>query len=247
MTSIAFEPIYGSLLLAFLAAALTFAVILFVTPSTDNPNHRRWLIALRLIAATVLLLALLRPALVRTDNRAADAALIVAIDTSKSMTLPDGSGSDRWSVQKQAWQQLAGGIVGVDDTLDVRLIAYDRNARKIEANLDALDQIVPTGELTDLGAAGLTAIQSAEGQPIAGIVIMGDGKQTAPQESTEIGRVAETLNSLGVPMWTVPIGPSGGESSSRDVTIDALNESFQLFAGNEVEISFQVRLRNGRR
>lgn len=240
MTSIAFEPIYGSLVLALLASAVTLAVVLLVTPPTDNLIQRRWLIALRLIASVVLLLALFRPSLVRTDNRPADAALVVAVDQSKSMTLPDGTGSDRWSIQTEAWRKLAGGVIGVDQTLGVRLIAYDQSTRSIDPNPNALDTLRPDGNLTDLGAAGLAAIEAAEGQPIAGLVLMGDGTQTSPQQGAGVGRVAETLNSLGVPLWTVPIGPAGGRSASRDVAIDSLAESFQLFAGNEVDVTFQV-------
>jgi uncharacterized membrane protein len=240
MTSFAVEPIYGSVLLALIAATVTYVVILLVTPPTDNPRQRRWLIALRSTAALALLLALLRPTLLRTDNRPADAALIIAVDTSKSMTLPAGTGDDRWAVQTEVWRKLANSIFEIDETLDVRLVAYDQTTRQIEAQPDTLDALKPTGDLTDLAAGGLAAIQAAEGQPIAGIVMMGDGTQTAPQKGAGIGRVAETLDSLGVPFWTVPIGPAGGESASRDVAIDALQESYQLFAGNDVDVQFQV-------
>ena len=109
--------------------------------------------------------------------------------------------------------------------------------------VDSLDNESPVGELTDLSAAALATIQAAEGQPIAGVVMMGDGTQTAPLTGTGAQRVVETLNSLGVPLWTVPIGPAGGGSASRDVAIDSLQESYQLFAGNEVEIQFQLLCR----
>ncbi len=243
MTSFAVEPIYGSVALAVIAAAATFAVILWVAPPTESLTQRRWLIGLRATAALALLLALFRPTLVRTDNRPADAALIVAVDTSKSMTLPAGNGSDRWTVQTKVWQTLAGELIDMDPSLDVRLISYDQSVRSIEAQPDSLNNLAPNGELTDLAAAGLAAVQAAEGQPIAGIVMMGDGTQTAPQKGSGIARVAETLDSLGVPFWTVPIGPAGGQSSSRDVAIDSLQESYQLFAGNDVDIQFQVRAR----
>ena len=73
MTSFALEPIYGSLLLALVVGVATVAVIFVVTPPTENPLHRRLLIALRLLAAMVLLLAAFRPALLRTDTRPAAA------------------------------------------------------------------------------------------------------------------------------------------------------------------------------
>jgi len=171
MTSLSVEPIYGSFPLALIATALTLAVILKVTPPTESSVQRRWLITLRLIASLVLLLALFRPALVRSDNRPAEAALIVAVDTSKSMTFPDGTGSDRWTVQTEAWRKLAHGVIGIDETLDVRLIAYDQDSRRLDPRPDSLDQLSPDGKLTDLAAAGLAAIQSAQGEPIAGIVM----------------------------------------------------------------------------
>ncbi|MDG2223126.1 MAG: glutamine amidotransferase [Rubripirellula sp.] len=244
MTSFAIEPIYGSLLLAALASAAMIAVISLVTPPTQNPNHRRWLLGLRWLAALVLLLALFRPALLRTDNRPTEAALIVAADTSRSMTLPDGDGQSRWETQVETWAKLSRAIMGMDETLGLRLVAYDQTARRIaNATPEALDNESPEGELTDLSAAALSAIQAAEGQPIAGVVLLGDGTQTAPVRGTGAQRVIETLDSLGVPLWSVPIGPAGGASASRDVSVDALAERFQMFAGNEVEVDFQVLTR----
>lgn len=241
MTSFALEPIYGSLLLAILAVLTTVAVIVLVTPPAADRSQRRLLIALRLLAAAVLWLALFRPALLRTDNRPVDAALVVAVDTSRSMTLPDGDGGQRWTTQVQAWKQLAGGLQGLDQSLAVRLLAYDATARPIASVApDALGELSPIGELTDLSAAALATIQAAEGQPIAGVVLIGDGTQTAPLTGAGARRIVETLNSLGVPLWTVPIGPAGGDSASRDVAVDSLPESYQLFAGNDVEIQFQL-------
>ncbi len=244
MTSFAFEPIYGSLLLAAVIGLGLFGLIVWINPPTENEGHRRWLILLRSIAAGVLLLVVLRPALFRTDNRPAEAALVVAADVSRSMTLPDGDGNTRWETQERIWQQLANSIVDLDDSLDVRLLLYDGSASAVvNPTTTSLESELPDGDLTDLSAATLAAIQAAEGQPIAGVVLLGDGTQTAPIEGAGAQRVVETLNSLGVPLWTVPIGPAGGSPGTREVVVDALPESFQLFAGNEVSIDFQVLTR----
>ena len=130
MTSFALEPIYGSLLLTMAVAAITVAITLTVTPPTENQTQRRWLITLRLLAAAILLLAAFRPALLRTDNQLAEAALVIAVDTSRSMTLPDGDGSTRWETQATVWRTLAGNIIGLDDQLDVRLLTYDSNTQE---------------------------------------------------------------------------------------------------------------------
>lgn len=244
MTRFAFEPIYGSHLIALVIAVITVALIVMVTPPTITPFHRRWLILLRSLAALVLLATVFRPALVRTDSRPADATLVVAVDTSRSMTLPDGDGNDRWTTQKESWRQLADGLSSLDETLSIRLLAYDETARElVDASPDALDQETPSGDLTDLATATLAAIQAGQGNPITGIVLIGDGTQTAPIQGTGAQRVVETLDSLGIPLWCVPIGPAGGASSSRDVAVETLPESLQLFAGNEVAIDFQVTTR----
>jgi hypothetical protein len=241
MTSFAFEPIYGSMLLAFAIAAGTIGVILWVTPPTENRMHRRWLILLRAVAAIVLLLAVFRPALFRTDNRPAEAALVVAADVSRSMTLPDGDGNTRWDTQRRVWQRLASSMDEMDASLGLRLLVYDGEARTIaSASADSLDKESPSGDLTDLSAAALAAIQSVSGQPIAGVVLIGDGTQTASLEGSGAQRVVETLDALGVPLWTVPIGPAAGASAAREVMIDALPQELQLFAGNQVSIEFQV-------
>ncbi len=244
MTRFALEPIYGSILLAVAIAVAVIAVIAMVTPPSPNRSHRRWLIMLRSLAALMLLLAAFRPAFLRTDNRPAEATLIVAVDKSRSMTLPDGDGNDRWSSQVESWRELASGLADLDDSLSIRLLVYDKVARnRVDTGPEALDVETPDGELTDLAAATLAAIQAAGGKPIAGVVLMGDGTQTAPIQGGGARRVVETLRSLGVPLWCVPFGPAGGAAVSRDVAVEALPDSYQLFTGNEVAIEFQVHTR----
>lgn len=244
MTHFALEPIYGSVLFAIGIAVATIALIVMVTPPTEMAVHRRWLVILRSLAALAILLTVFRPALVRTDQRPAEATLVVAVDTSRSMTLPDGDGGDRWTRQKESWRELSTGIADLDDSLSVRLLAYDATSRELsDTSPQSLDETTPNGDLTDLAAATLATIQAAQGKPITGVVLMGDGTQTAPIEGTGAQRVVETLNSLGIPLWCVPIGPAGGASATRDVAIDTLPESYQLFAGNEISIDFQVATR----
>lgn len=258
MTHLALEPLYGSIWVLILAVIAIVTVIVFVTPPTDDPKRRKWLIALRSAAALVLLLAAMRPTLVRTDNQPAPATLVVAVDISKSMTLPDGDGSDRWTSQQSALTQLLSGVAKLDQSLDVRLLTYDAQAHSIgEAQerqsiaklSDALHNKQPTGDATDLGRAMQGAIDSAAGTPLAGVVLMGDGTQTASVDSGDdvarsgaaARRSAEVLDALGVPLWTVPIGPPNTDGSARDLAVSGLPDSYQLFSGNQFDVSFTVQ------
>ena len=247
MTEFGFEPIYGSVLTALVLAAAVIAVIYWFTPPLADPSRRKWLVILRSIAALAILLTIFRPSLIRTDNRPADATLVVGVDLSRSMTMPDNESSDRWTTQQKVWQQLSEGLKQFDESLDVQLFRYDQTAESLPStDPDALKGLKPDGDLTDLSAAANFALQAAGSSPLAGVVFLGDGRQTArpgsgvSASSGDAQRSIETLNSLGVPFWSVPIGPAAGTGGSRDVAVDALDESYQLFAGNEFDVSFQL-------
>ncbi len=244
MNSFSVEPIYDSVVVASLVSLLALGVLVLVTPPTKNINHRRALIALRVIASGVLVLALFRPGWIHSDSRVAEATLVVAVDASRSMSLPDDEKVSRWTHQAEAWRKLADGLSSLDDSMSVQLLTYKETTTPVSSvTATALDAQSPDGEVTDLAGAVSSAIASAQGQPLAGVIVMGDGTQTAPIEGVDAQRSAQTLRAWGVPLWTVPIGPSGGSESNRDVGIDALPESFNLFSKNEFEVIFQVQLR----
>lgn len=244
MTRFGFEPIYDSWWVAAAIVVAIVAVMALVTPPAADPRHRRWLIAIRSVAAILLALVALGPSRIRTDNRPSEATLAVAIDTSRSMTLPDGDGGIRWSTQHDLWRSLADAIIDLDEFLRVVLIEYDEDAREISGpSAASLDDREPEGNRTDLGAALMTSIRSAQGTPLAGVVLIGDGTDTSAAGGIDPQRVAQTLNSMGVPLWGVPIGPASDSSEARDVAVDGLPETMQLFSGNEVEVSLEVRAR----
>ena len=253
MTHLSFDPIYGRLWVTFMVAVLVVAVIAFVTPPTPIPNRRRWLIALRSIAGLVLLIASAAPTLIRTDNRPAPATLVIAADRSLSMSLPDGNGADRWASQLAVIEEVTNGISVLDEFLDVKLISYDSATKTIADASDAesikllpsrLAGMNPDGDATDLGSGIQGAINSVAGKPLAGLILIGDGRQTATKQRSQntmsasaARQAAEVLGALGVPLWTVPIGPPGTDASARDVAITGLTESLTLFADNQFELS----------
>lgn len=245
MMRLSAEPIYQSPLMAIMLALGLLAVVLLVAPRSDSltPRQRRWLMGLRAGAWLLLVLAMLRPTLVRTDTRPAPATLAVLMDGSRSMTLSAGNRQDRWSVQRQVWQRLGPTLLSGDDqTLDVRVLAYAKATAPLPA--DAIDRWLdqpPTGPETDLAAALRGAISAAGGRPLAGVVLMGDGTQTAEITGPGAQQAARMLAALEVPLWTVPIGPRPDGQSGRDVEIDAVPESFRLFSGNAFTLSAVVR------
>lgn len=277
MTTIAVDPIFESWPLMVGMAIVLLGVPFLVRIHGDEvtDSRRRTLIALRLASAVLLLLAALRPAFLTTDSQPTRATLAVLIDGSRSMTLPADGQVDgdktRWQVQQQMWQTLAPALGELDESLDLRVLAYSDRATEVSpSELDAAatdsPQLTPGGNATDLAAALSSALRTAAGQPLAGVVLMGDGVHNPPRnnragsadgattaenaDQTNVAassgdpqNAARTLAALDVPIWTIPIGPPGDADQIRDVEIDELTESLSVFAGNDFDLDFVVRTR----
>lgn len=238
------DPIYGSAWWVVAAGVLILLFLHLVVPLAADltVRQRRILWSLRGGLLVLLLLAMLRPALVRTDNQPAPATLAILMDQSLSMTFPAGDGRDRWSGQKEVWQRLQPIWGQPDESLDVQVWMYDKEADRISVeSVDQRFQQSPDGRETDLAAPLRAAISGASGRPLAGVVLMGDGTQTSRSDGPGPQQLARTLSSLDVPLWTVPIGLRGGDDSQRDVEVDQLPESLRVFSGNQFSLSAVVR------
>lgn len=261
MTQFAFEPIFASwpLLLALSVLLIGLPLTVRVHGGELDARRRRTLTTLRVVAAGLLLLAVLRPTVLSTDSEPSRATLAVLLDRSRSMTLGGDDSRSRWATQLALWQELAPSLSGLDDSLDLTVLGYaDEATRWYPSDLDALSENVPPdGSATDLADALATALRTAAGQPLAGVVLLGDGvhnpPRRAPGDGAASGRgtgggqsgdpqnVARSLAALDVPLWTVPIGPPGDAAQVRDVEIAELPEMFNVFAGNPFAVEFVVR------
>lgn len=244
MSSLAIEPVFDSLIIVLAIGVFAAAITLGIRPtgSSVSRGRARTLIALRLAALLVLLMALLRPAVVWSDSRPAPATLAVLIDRSRSMTLADGEGQSRWETQREAILRLQPALESLDRQLDIQYFAYGGEAERVEAAaVGPLLEGEPDRPRTDLGAALRAALSGASGRPLAGVIVSGDGATTVPQSNPSA--VARTLASLEVPLWAIPIGPRVDASQSRDVAIEELPESFRVFAKNLFRVTATVRSR----
>ncbi|SMP78436.1 Uncharacterized membrane protein [Neorhodopirellula lusitana] len=265
-----FDPIYDSVSVSTVLSILVIGLLIAVTPATAIPGRRRILLMLRGIAAVTILLVMLRPGFVRTDNRPAAATLAIAVDTSRSMTLASGdrgsgglgaSGTGvaktRWDQEQQVLAEVAKQIGQLDDNLNVTLYQYDQSARTVGAVpangfkdlVSQSFQVKPDGNLTDLSAPLRAAMTTSRSSPLAGIALIGDGTQTVVSQDDIAGdRVqadpvagAKLLGAMGVPLWTVAVGPADEGVRLQDVAVSALPETYRMFTGNETEISFEVQ------
>lgn len=243
---VSWEPLFTSRWALLAITAGLVALLVMVQPAGElSQARRRVLFWLRCIAASALLLTLLRPTLVQTDDAPAPATLTVLLDRSRSMALSAGDGNDRQSVQRNVWNELAPVLQGSDDaTLEVQVLLYDQEVQAIDLAGSAARLEEPAdGEATDVAVGLKAALARAAGRPLAGVVLVGDGTQTADVAGAGAQAVARTLASLEVPLWTVPIGPPAEADGGRDVEVDGVPESQRVFAGNRFAINATIRTR----
>ena len=252
MTSLQFSPLFDSTVAALMVAVVTGFVLVRVTPPIEDLRRRRLLIGLRVGAAAVLALALFQPAIVRTSYENEASTLWVAADASQSMTLPDREKRTRWQTQVAALDRLHQQLERRrDPALDVQWFNYDSGVQTVAPD----EWGEPRGRRTSLAKPIARPIAGGGGDIPAGLVLMGDGTDTSgginedspgdgedQSGSASVLSLVGSMDALGVPLYTVPIGPEQ-TSARRDVSIEALPESYQLFAGNRVEIRFTVRAR----
>ena len=154
MNRLSFDPVFGSYLLV-VAAALLLAGLLVLCPAGGRTGRwkRAALLVLRIGAIVMVILALLRPRLIYTEIKRQAATLVILIDQSHSMSVPDaGSGVRMGPGEPKALRRLSGrslvewavlGLLAAPSVTDVRVAA---SADRIGRFRDLLGGLEPAGE-----------------------------------------------------------------------------------------------------
>ena len=230
---------------AIVLAAILLGLWWFIVPGRPLPRRRRrWLKSLRLGVLLLVLLALLRPTLYRRIDKPERAALVLLLDQSRSMELPhDRPQTTRWEVQRALLRRIDPALQRLQGMLDVRLYLYDRSIRPLERRDGKwLLPPKPEGAVTDVGGSLLEAVRDAASQPLVAVVLMGDGVQTAFDSDVDPFTAARELQAAGVPLYTIPWGPTGSTAQSRDVAVEQFPEQFRAFVKNELTVRGVIRV-----
>ena len=239
------KPIFDSYLtVALIVAGL--AAVLMAPPLFDQltRQRRRLLWALRGGVIALLALTMLRPTCVTTTRRPRSRTVLLLLDRSRSMQLPHaatGGGESRWTRQSRLMDEARGALERLAKSSDIRLYAFDRELTPLESG--AWQTLRPEGAQTDIGASAEQAVRQALGRRLAAVFLLSDGVQTATSASVDIHQPARELARLGVPLYTLPLGPAGDFSQARDVALENLPEHYSGFVGNQLLIRGEVRVR----
>lgn len=245
MTTWYTQPIFGSHL-AVAGIAIVLLALLLVGPVYRQLSWRKRgaLLGLRTLLILLVLIGLLQPARISTTTKPQTGVVLVMADQSRSMQLSSGSTSrTRWETQLDALNAAEPALAELAAQFDVRVYAYDTQLTGVELkDGNLLWPAKPLGKETDIGSSLADATRRELGRRLLGVVLLGDGVQTALEPRVETQDAARELGRLGTPLFTTTFGPVGDSAQSRDVAIEYLQDQYTVFVKNEVVIKGLARI-----
>lgn len=247
MTEWGAQPILGSYA-AVAALAGGLALLLLIAPQYARLAYprRAALLGLRLVVILLVLLMLLRPTSIATERTPRSSVLVLLVDLSRSMELPSGQAKlSRWQAQRDLLAKARQTFAELGRKLELRTYVYDRSLRPITLDDGAWPlPETPTGDQTDIGTSLYDALQAELGKRLAGVIILGDGAQTAFEPRVEVQEAGRRVrDDFAAPLYAVVFGPAGDAAEARDVAVERFDEQFTVFVKNELVVRGSVRLR----
>ena len=173
-------------------------------------SQRITLAAIRLAILGLILVCMFRPLLVVKAAVAQQNFIGVLLDDSRSMQIADANGQPRASFVKSEFGAADRGTLKVlSDRFTVRTFRFSNAPSRTTQESD----LTFGGSQSRLGAALSGVRQELAGLPVAGLVMVSDGADTA---DAALGEAILGLKAEGLPVFTVGVGH---ETLSKDIQV----------------------------
>ncbi len=210
----------GWLAFFLIAGAAALIVALYRRERELGGLQRACLAGLRLLALAVVIWMLLDPRILTEVQLKRDAHTFVCLDTSGSMSTADTfEGAEQRAIERATGLHAGGGretrlglalaalehekvIERLAEKNRVRSFGFDKALRSVD-KFDAASVPAAAGEETRLGDALRSVLKQAGPDPIAGIVVLSDGRSNA---GDTLDKAAAEVALRGVPVYAVGAG-----------------------------------------
>jgi hypothetical protein len=189
-------------------------------------------------ASVLVLLAVLAcgPEVVRQEERTERDWVVVLVDRSASMQVADVEGRiSREAQARRVLESTAAMWRGLAQARNVLWLGFDAGAYDLRPGTGALPVELgsPEGPRTDLAQALEQALRRVAGRPVAGVVILSDGRSVQPVARGTLKR----LQADRIPVFVVPLGSA---EEPFDVAIRAVESPSAVFTGDVVPVNVTV-------
>ncbi len=230
-----------SQLSAWAGFALLVLLALFVLGyrRTTSPLQRKWhvlMLGLRLMSLGVLVFCLLEPTLLVSTVVSQKSAVLVLVDDSESMTIPDAPERQTRIGQVRQWlgnSAQAGTVLQrLQQNFRVETFRFSRNVEP----LGNTSELRAQGKSTNLGQALEFAARRAQQSALSGVVLVTDGAASAGADPLQSAR---ELVAARVPLFTVGVGTK----IANDVQIAKVNAASAVLENAMVEVNALLQTR----
>ena len=255
MDRLTFAPLLGSPLFVGVFLAILIAGLRCFPLRGVTGSRRYVLLAARGALYFVFALLLLRPTILFHKTVPLPAALMVAVDTSESMSLSCGE-TTRYEVLRQSLVPLTEKLKRFTDSGN-EILAFRFDSHAVPLSTDAVSESVSgstansamialpekcEGELTAIGTALPEMLAQNAGKRILGMILLSDGTEHAEITDGEgsYGKTAQDaalrFRDARIPIWPVCFGLSDTKLP-RDVSVKELSLPDRVFARDTITIS----------
>ena len=240
MSDLTFNPLIPGALWLVLAVVGTGLLAWYAIRPANGTTRARWgvIVGLMSIAWFMVLGLLLNPTWQRElPGPAGKPMLTVLVDTSGSMSTPDGAdGKTRRAVAADVAGELHTTLA---NQFDVRVRAFDSTLRAVgstEALASETDP-VDTAAVTDISSALVGAL--TEDVPAGqAVVLLSDGIDTTAGASSRVLGAVRVAKAMGAPVFTQTIG---GEVNNIDLAVDIRSPQDLAVVGQKLPLTVHVR------
>lgn len=193
----------------------------------SRARDRAALAVIRIALLAVILICLFRPLLVVKAAVAQQNFLGVLLDDSRSMQIADQAGQPRAAYIKE---QFTGPDAAVLKALSERFTVRTFRFSSAPSRTTTEGELKFEGSQTRLGAALSGVRQELAGLPVAGLVMVSDGADTA---DAALGEALLGLKAEGLPVFTVGVGQ---EQLSKDIQVGRITTPKTALKGTTLMI-----------
>lgn len=240
-TTFAVDLVWSWPVVVLVAAALVVFVLLTYPPRVRHLPKlvQRFLIATRLLAAAVLVMAMLRPEVRYTEHDRKSAVLFVAVDASRSMTTTDGeANTSRRATALKLLNDHQQRFAELSKLMEIRRYDFDSELHPVENFAEDA-----AGVMTSFGSSLDPLLKETSGKKAIGVLLLSDGASRAfPPYDADPRQVARRLGQKQLPILAVPIGSGSLSDAVFDYAVEDLVVSPVVFEKNTVPVQAKVRL-----
>ena len=207
--------------LAFTSAVVLAWLAYARVPVRLTAGTRATLTTLRALTLILLIAILLRPVVMVPPAAANNSLLPVLVDVSRSMRLTDANGgTSRLDQAKKIVRNLQGRL---SSEYRIEILSFGESL----AAAPDVERLAATARRSDLSGALADLAERHKSTRVAGVIVLSDGGDTAPQE-------ADRGRSMDAPVITVGIGDT---NLAKDREVANLTAGEPLLPGASIDLS----------